>query len=172
VTAPTPERPLTIAQAFFREGFGCVGQVVVQIALIFVVVIVVDWRYDRKAAREAAERTRASETAGRLVDEFAKDVDSEGRFVRKQPEGPLPDADAWGRQFRLAYQPGTFSDGLEVRSAGPDGEWSTWDDVVVARSSRISNTALARDAASGVLDAAKAKLWGTKPRDGEKIEKK
>ena len=171
MTTPTPDRPPTAAQAFFREGFGCVGQVVVQIALIFVVVIVVDWRYRQKEAREAAERARASETAGRLVDEFAKDVDSDGRFVRKQPEGPLPETDAWGRPFRLAYQPGNFSDTLEVRSAGPDGEWKTWDDVVVTRSSRISNKALARDAASGLLDAAKAQLWGTK-KDGEKTEKK
>jgi hypothetical protein len=172
VTAPKPNRPPTIAEAFFRTGFGCVGAVVVQIAMIVVVVLVIDWRYRQKAEREAAERARASETAARIVDELAKNTDADGRFVRK-PEGQLPETDVWGRSFRLAYQPGNFSDGLEVRSAGPDGEWNTRDDVVVTRSSRISNAALARDAAGGLFDAARNRLLG-KPDDKKdtKNEKK
>ena len=124
MTAPKPNRPPrqpTAAEAFFRSGFGCVAGVVVQFVAIVAIILVVDWRYRQKAEREAAERARASEIAVRLVDELAKDVDSDGRFVRK-PEGPLPETDVWGRSFRLAYQPGNFSDGLEVRSAGPDGD--------------------------------------------------
>src|SRR5262245_37661627 len=118
--------------------------------MIVAVIVVVDWRYSRKAEREAAERAATSETAARLADDFAKDTDADGRFVRK-PDGPLPETDAWGRQLRLAYKPGRFSDGLEIRSAGPDGEWNTWDDVVVPRSSQISSKVLARDAAGGLL---------------------
>jgi hypothetical protein len=170
VTAPTPNRPPTVAEAFFRTGFGCVGVVVVQIVMIVVVVLVVDWRYEQRAAKQEAERAATSETAVRIADEFAKDIDPDGRFVRK-PEGPLPETDVWGRQFRLAYKPGRFSDGLEVRSAGPNGEWNTWDDVVVTRSSQISGKSITRDAAGNLLDAAKAHIWGTKPKDAEKNEK-
>jgi hypothetical protein len=75
------------------------------------------------------------------------------------------------RPFRPAYKFGTLSDGLEARSAGPDGEWGTWDDVVASRNSRISNKALVRGAATGLLDAAKERLWGKK-KDAGKGEKK
>src|SRR5262245_10230186 len=166
MSAPTPSRPPTVAEAFFRTGVGCLGAVVVQIAMIVVIVLVVDWRYREKEARREAERAAASETATRLADEFAKETDADGRFVRK-PEGPLPETDVWGRQFRLAYQPGTLYDGMEVRSAGPDGEWNNWDDVVATRSSKISNKSITRDAADGLFDAARNRLWG-KPTDDKK----
>lgn len=177
MTAPTPNRPPrparppTAAEAFFRTGFGCLSAIVFKIAVIVVIVLVIDWRSREKKAKLEAERAATSETAVRLADEFAKDTDSDGRYVRK-PEGALPETDAWGRQFRLAYKPGRLSDGLEVRSAGPDGEWSTRDDVVVPRSSQISGKALARDAAGNLLDAAKTHLWD-KPDDkkNEKDEK-
>lgn len=172
MTAPAPQRPQppTVAEAFFRTGFGCFGGLILRLAVIALIVVLADWRAREKYAKREADRAATSETVARVADEFTKDTDSDGRFVRK-PEGPLPETDVWGRQLRLAYKPGNFSDGLEVRSAGPDGEWNTWDDVVAARSSRISNKALVRDAASGVLDAAKAQLWGTKPKDAEKKEK-
>lgn len=168
---PNRRRPPTAAEAFFRTGFGCVSTLVFKIAVIVVIVLIIDWRSREKAAKREAERAEASKSAERLADEFAKDTDTDGRFVRK-PEGPLPENDLWGRPFRLEYKPGTFSDGLEVRSAGPDGEWGTRDDVVVARSSKISNKALARDAAGGLFDAAKGRLLGKKPKDDGKNEKK
>ena len=68
MSAPAPQRPPTVAEAFFRTGFGCVAAVVVQIALIVVMVLVIDWRFREKAAREAAERACASETALQVVD--------------------------------------------------------------------------------------------------------
>jgi hypothetical protein len=136
--------------------------------VVVVIVLVADWRAREKYARRETERAAASETVARLADECAKDTDSDGRFVRK-PDGPQPETDVWGRPLRLTYKPGVLSDGLEVRSAGPDGEWNTWDDVVATRSSRISNKALARDAAGGLLDAAKDRLLGKKPKsDAEK----
>jgi hypothetical protein len=159
--------PPTNAEAFYRAGFGCLGTLVFRIAVVIVIVVIADWRVKEKYARREAERAKASETAVKLVDEFARDTDSDGRFVRK-PEGLQPETDVWGRPFRLDYKPGRFSDGLEVRSAGPDGEWNTWDDVVVQRSSQISSKALAREAAGGLLDAAKDRLWGTKPKEPEK----
>ncbi len=164
---PTSNRPPTIAEAFFRTGFGCVSAIVFKIAVVVIVILVLDWRSQEKKARQEAERTATSETATRLADEIAKDTDPNGRFVRK-PVGPLSETDAWGRALRLDYQPGTLSDGLEVRSAGPDGEWNTRDDVVVTRSSKISNKALVRDAAGGLFDAAKTKLWGKNSPDTEK----
>lgn len=167
--APTPRRPPTAAEAFFRTGFGCLGTLAFKIALVVILILFLDWRRREKDAQRETERAATSETAARLADAFAKDTDPDGRYVRK-PEGPLPETDAWGRPFRLAYTPGRLSDGLEVRSAGPDGEWDTADDVVAPRTSPIAAKALARDAAGNLLDAAKAKLWGTKPKDGEKKE--
>jgi hypothetical protein len=165
---PVPPRP-TNAEAFYRVGFGCLGNLVFRIAVVVIIVLVADWRAREKYAKREADRAATSETAARLADDVAKDTDSDGRFVRK-PEGPLPETDAWGRPFRLAYKPGRLSDGLEIRSAGPDGEWNTRDDVVVPRASQISGKSIARDAAGNLFDAAKAQLWGTK-KDGEKIEK-
>ena len=169
---PAPRmRPPTDAEAFYRNAFGCLGTLAFRIAVVVVIVIIADWRVKEKYAKREADRAATSETVARAADEVAKDTDSEGRFVRK-PEGPLPETDVWGRPLRLAYKPGVLSDGLEVRSAGPDGEWNTWDDVVAARSSRISNKALARDAATGLFDAAKDKLFGKKPKDEKKEPEK
>jgi hypothetical protein len=163
---PTPKRS-TPADAFFRQGFGCLGNLVFRLAVVAIIVLVADWRAREKYAKRETERAEASKTAVRLADEYAKDTDSDGRFVRK-PAGELEEPDVWGRPFRLTYQPGTLSDGLEVRSAGPDGEWNTWDDVVATRTSKISNKALIREAGSGLLDAARDRLWGKKPKDAEK----
>lgn len=167
MSGPARQRPPTVAEAFFRTGFGCASAVVVKIALIVAVVLVVDWRSRERREREEAERAAASEVAARLADGLAKETDSDGRFVRK-PEGPLDETDVWGRPYRLVYKPHTLSDELQVRSAGPDGEWDTRDDVVASRSSPVSNRALARDAAGGLLDLARDRLRGKKEPDGEK----
>lgn len=165
-TPRRPSRPPTVAEAFFRTGFGCLSVVVVKIAVIVVIVLVLDWREQEKKARLEAERASASETAARLADELAKETDSDGRFVRR-PEGPLSENDVWGHPFRLAYQPGRLSDGLEVRSAGPDGEWQTRDDIIATRSSNIHSKTLVREAGSGLFNTAKERLWGKK-KDAEK----
>jgi hypothetical protein len=164
---PNRRRPPTAAEAFFRYGFGCAGGLAFKIAVVVVIVLIADWRAREKYARREAERAEASEIVARVADEFAEDVDSEGRFVRK-PEGQLHETDVWGRPIRLAYKPGTLSDGLEVRSAGPDGEWQTRDDVVATRTSRISNRALARDAVGGLLDGVGQRLSGKKAPDAKK----
>ena len=178
MSAPAPKpnrpRPPTAAEAFFRTGFGCLAAVVGKIALIVVVVLVLDWRHQQRKEREAAERARvsaerarASDTAAKLLDPFTKETDSDGRFVRK-PEGPLPETDVWDRPFRLEYRQHVLSDEVRVRSAGPDGQWNTSDDVIVSRSSQLTNKSLVRDASSGLLDAAKKQLSGNKPNDAEK----
>jgi hypothetical protein len=167
VSAPIPRRQPTAAEAFFRTGFGCASAIVGKILIIVVVVLVLDWRSNERKARREAERAAASETAAALADEYAKETDSEGRFVRKR-EGPLPETDVWGGPYRLAYKTHTLSDELEIRSSGPDGEWDTRDDIVVSRTSKISNKAVARDAAGGLLDAAKARLWGKNQPDAAK----
>jgi hypothetical protein len=157
-------RPPTVADAFFRQGFGCLAAVAVKVTLVVVVVLALDCRHEARRQRDEADRATASETAARLADGFAAaGTDADGRFVRR-PAGPLPDADVWGRPFRLAYHPGTLSDELEVRSAGPDGEWDTRDDVVVTRTSKVATKSVVRDAAGGAFDAARRKLLG-KPAD-------
>ncbi|AWM39861.1 hypothetical protein GobsT_17660 [Gemmata obscuriglobus] len=166
---PAPRRPPTIAEAFFRTGFGCASVFVMKILLVVTVIFVSDCRSRERAERLEAERAAASATASRVADALARETDPDGRFVRK-PEGELPDIDTWGRVFRLAYRAGHFSDGLEVRSAGPDGQWGNDDDVVVTRESKVSTKALTRDAASGLLDAAKKRLGGSAA--GAKGEKK
>ena len=167
MAVPTLNRPPTTAEAFFRAGFGCMAPLVLKFLVIVVIVVVADWRAREKYARREAERATTSENAARIADEVAKETDADGRFVRRQ-DGPLPETDVWGRPFRLAYKSGVLYDELEVRSAGPNGVWNTWDDVVVKHSSKISNKALARDAAGGLLDAAKGRLQGKKPADAAK----
>lgn len=174
--APAPNRrppPPTTAETFFRTGWGCFGGLVLRLAVIALVVVLADWRAREKYAKREADRAATSETVTRVADEVAKDTTEDGRFVRK-PEGPLPETDAWGRQLRLSYKPGLLSDGLEVRSAGPDGVWNNWDDVKSEHSSRISNKVLAREAAGGAIDAARDRIWGKKPdaEKGDKVEKK
>lgn len=154
---PAPHRPPTVAEAFFRTGFGCASAIVMKIVVVGAAIFVSDCRNRERveqARRLEAERAVVSTIAARLADELARGTDPDGRFVRK-PEGDLPDADAWGRSFRLVYRSGRLSDGLEVRSAGPDGQWGNHDDVVVTRESKVSAKALTRDAASGLLDAVK-----------------
>jgi hypothetical protein len=165
MSAPGPRRPPTTSEAFFRQGFGCLGALATRIVIVVVVVLVMDWRSREKAARLEAGRAETSETATRLADEIAKEVDTDGRFIRK-PEGALAEADAWGRPLRLMYKSGTISETLEVRSAGPDGEFETRDDVVASHASRVTNHALAREVTGGALDAAKARLFG-KGKPGE-----
>ena len=162
---PGPRRPPTTAEAFFRLGFGCLSALATRIIIVVVVVLVMDWRSREKAARLEAGRAETSEIATRLIDELAKTVDADGRFIRR-PDGALPETDAWGRPFRLSYRSGTISETLEVRSAGPDGEYQTRDDVVATHTSRVTNHAIARDATGGMLDAAKARLFG-KGKPGE-----
>lgn len=174
---PRPRSP-TIAEAFFRTGFGCVSVFAFKIAVVVIIIVVVSWREEAKKAKleeekakQEAERAAASEIASRVVDEFAKETDADGRYVRKQ-EGPLPDTDVWGKQFRLAYKQHTLSDEVQVQSAGPDGIWDTRDDVVASRSSKLSNKTLTRDAAEGLWNAAKKQLWGKKPEEKKESEKK
>lgn len=170
---PAPHRPPTIAEAFFRTGFGCASAFVMKILIVAAVIFVSDCR-SRERAEQAerleAERAAASAIAARLADELARETDPDGRFVRKS-EGDLPDADVWGRSFRLDYRSGHLGDSLNVRSAGPDGTWDMRDDVVVTRESKVSTKALTRDAASGLLDAAKKRL-GKAPAADAKGEKK
>ena len=164
MVSPTSSRPPTISEAFFRTGFGCASAFVMKLAVIGLVIFVVDCQQRKMTERREAERAAASAVAARLADEFAKETDADGRFVCQS--GPLPELDVWGNSFRLAYEPGHLTDGLEVRSAGPDGEWDTRDDVVAARESKISAKAVARDAASGLLDAVKKRLVGKKSDEG------
>lgn len=172
---PARNRPPTTAEAFFGVGFGCLGGLAFRLGVVLIVVLVADWRARDKYARREADRAATSATVVRVADELAKEIDSDGRFVRK-PEGELPERDAWGSPLRLAYKPGLladpFSDRLEVRSAGPDGVWQTWDDVTASHKSRISNAALAREAAGGVLDAARDRLRGKSNDKGKTDEKK
>lgn len=74
--------------------------------------------------------------ARRLVATWADKLDQQtndtGVYVR-WPNATLPEDDPWGRPLRVEYSQGGVAEHVTVRSAGPDGEERTSDDMVATR---------------------------------------
>jgi hypothetical protein len=89
---------------------------------------------------EAENRRKALEQADALVvqwaDRLAAAKQANGAFSRH--EG-LSDDDPWGKQLRIHYSDAEDQDSqtLEVRSAGPNGEFDDDDDLVRTRTTQI-----------------------------------
>ncbi len=98
---------------------------------------------------------RTKVTLKNIADELDTLVSDEGRYVRVHQS---PGVDAWGRDLKVSY----LSEGckalvetLEVRSAGPNGEFGDRDDLVVRRRNVVRGAALAN-----VKDTAAATVKG------------
>ena len=81
-------------------------------------------------------RDRAVERAQAQVHRIADDLDSRttpaGVYVRV-PKDAIKETDPWGVRLRVTYSQGGFAEMIDVRSAGPDCEFHTSDDVVAQR---------------------------------------
>src|SRR5262249_22987990 len=74
--------------------------------------------------------------------------DKSGTVFRRPGEGmvfDLPERDAWGTPLHVVYGRHTVSETLTLRSAGPDRDYNSQDDIVFEASAYT---------AAGVLDGA------------------
>src|SRR5262249_52220834 len=69
----------------------------------------------------------------RWADQLHGQTTDAGVYVRRAGD-QLPETDPWGTPLQIAYAQGGFSETLTVRSAGPDREFYTEDDILVQRS--------------------------------------
>ena len=78
----------------------------------------------------------AAERAEAQVQRLANDLDGRttetGVYVRVQ-EADIKETDPWGTPIRVGYSQGGIAEMVEVRSAGPDRELNTHDDIVTDR---------------------------------------
>ena len=85
---------------------------------------------------DAAERAR--ERAAAQVQRIADDLDGRttetGVYVRVK-DADIKETDPWGTRIKVGYSQGGVAEMVEVRSAGPDREFNTKDDVVADRMS-------------------------------------
>jgi hypothetical protein len=83
---------------------------------------------------DAAERAR--ERAQAQVQRMADDLDGRttetGVYVRVR-EVDVKETDPWGTRIKVGYSQGGIAEIVEVRSAGPDHEFNTKDDIVTSR---------------------------------------
>lgn len=93
-------------------------------ALLLVIVSLFIYRQVEK--QEKIEETYA------LVKEWLEKLDGQttdtGVYERWEGE-ELPAVDNWGKKLRVTYSQGGFMEILAVRSAGPDGQFHTNDDI-------------------------------------------
>src|SRR5439155_9126093 len=87
------------------------------------------WLLRDAESRKAEARSQVT----RWADQLHSQTTEAGIYVR-HPGNQLPEADPWDTPLQLTYAQGGFSETLTVRSAGPDREFYTEDDILVQRS--------------------------------------
>ena len=84
------------------------------------------------AAERAGERARAQ------VERIAEDLDTRttatGVYVRIKND-ELRETDPWNTRIKVTYSQGGIAEMIDVRSAGPDREFHTGDDIATGRMS-------------------------------------
>ncbi|MBM4077276.1 MAG: hypothetical protein FJ267_16725 [Planctomycetes bacterium] len=82
---------------------------------------------DRAAKRAAIEKANAQ--VGRIVADLDAKTTKAGVYVRAK-EDEVNETDPWGTKVKVSYSQGGIAEVVSVRSAGPDKEFQTSDDVV------------------------------------------
>lgn len=80
-----------------------------------------------KARRAAVEKAEAQ--VRRLADELDAKTTETGVYIRVE-EGEIQEKDPWGTPIDVTYAQGGMAETVTVRSAGPDTEFHTDDDLV------------------------------------------
>jgi hypothetical protein len=83
---------------------------------------------DNGAARRAAIE-KAEAQVRRIAADLDKRTTESGVYVRVK-EGEIKENDPWGKRVEVSYSQGGVAEVVRVRSAGPDHEFDTKDDVV------------------------------------------
>ncbi len=77
-------------------------------------------------------RERAEAQVQRMANDLDGRTTETGVYVRVK-EADLKETDPWGTRIKVGYSQGGIAEIVEVRSAGPDREFNTADDVVADR---------------------------------------
>jgi hypothetical protein len=90
------------------------------------------WDQYARAEQREQERREALAQCRRWADKLGGQTTDAGVFVRWQGK-ELPETDPWGQGLTVSYRQGGLAESLTVRSAGPDGEPYTDDDITETR---------------------------------------
>ena len=78
-------------------------------------------------ARQAAIDKARAQTA-RLAEELDQKTTETGAYIRAK-DGEIQEIDPWGTRIKIVYSQGGIAETISVRSAGPDREFHTTDDI-------------------------------------------
>lgn len=82
------------------------------------------------AARDRREKTeKARAQVGRICEELDRQTTETGSYDRVKPDD-IKETDPWGTAIKVDYSSGGVAETILVRSAGPDRQFHTPDDVV------------------------------------------
>ena len=77
--------------------------------------------------RAAIEETRTQ--VNRITEQLDARTTETGVYIRAE-EGEIRERDSWGTPLQVTYSQGGMAETVSVRSAGPDREFHTPDDIV------------------------------------------
>jgi hypothetical protein len=77
-------------------------------------------------------REKAEAQIQRLADALDAKTTETGVYIRVK-DGEIKDNDPWGTHIKVSYSQGGVAEMIEVRSAGPDREFHTNDDLATQR---------------------------------------
>jgi len=79
-------------------------------------------------ARQAAAIDKARAQTARLAEQLDQKTTATGAYVRVK-DGEIQEDDPWGTRIKITYSQGGLAETISVRSAGPDREFHTDDDI-------------------------------------------
>lgn len=82
---------------------------------------------DREARQAAIDKAHAQ--VNRIAEDLDKRTTETGVYVRVK-ENEIKENDRWGTRIKVSYSQGGVAETVSVRSAGPDREFHTDDDIV------------------------------------------
>ncbi len=100
------------------------------LTVISLLVVAVSAGCDTGAARRA-QIEQAEAQVARIVEDLDGRTTETGVYIRVE-EGELGERDPWGTEISVGYSQGGVAETVTVRSAGPDGEFQTDDDIVAS----------------------------------------
>ena len=136
----------------------------------------------QQAWRAAIEKAEAQ--VERIAEELDKRTTEAGVYVRVK-DGEVNEKDPWGTPIKVSYSQGGVAEVLSVRSAGPDHEFNTDDDLVAqglamnlkgigeGLKQNIEETAakaakgIVKGTVEGVKESIRDSLPGKKKKNGE-----
>jgi hypothetical protein len=77
-------------------------------------------------------REKAEAQIQRLADDLDSKTTETGVYIRVK-DGEIKETDPWGTPVKVSYSQGGVAEMIEVRSAGPDREFHTSDDLAAQR---------------------------------------